>query len=140
MAATIGKRKRRIDRNPDPPGRLSKSEGLSGDESTARALFQKAFEAKFQPLQLSVTTATQASKTELEEDRLEHDSGSEWDGLSNSEHEIEVVEHVASEYTIADGVSTSKKSFMVSGNPDTDVHGLLKLTELAVFETPHLSR
>lgn len=106
MAISIGKRKR------------AQREDDSGDgsdaESALRALFQKAFEAKFKPLPITETqhhVDDHSEADEISEDSAESD---EWDGLSDEGEPVEVINlNPASDKSQLD-LAQERRSFMVS--------------------------
>ncbi|KAK3620684.1 pre-rRNA processing and 40S ribosomal subunit assembly [Elasticomyces elasticus] len=85
MAVTLGKRKRRDVPAPD-------DDQDSADEGAARALFQRAFEAKFKPLPESVKIQSQVALPEAVE-LDDEDEASDWSGLSDDEAKVEVIKH-----------------------------------------------
>ncbi|KAK3652474.1 pre-rRNA processing and 40S ribosomal subunit assembly [Elasticomyces elasticus] len=110
MAVTLGKRKRRDVPAPD-------DDQDSADEGAARALFQRAFEAKFKPLPESVKIQPQAAPLEAVE-LDDEDEASDWSGLSDDEAKIEVIKHDV----IDAGEQLTKqelKAFMSSKPPAT---------------------
>ncbi|KAK4961097.1 pre-rRNA processing and 40S ribosomal subunit assembly [Elasticomyces elasticus] len=110
MAVTLGKRKRRNVPAPD-------DDQDSADEGAARALFQRAFEAKFKPLPESVKIQSQAAPLEAVEFDDE-DEASDWSGLSDDEAKVEVIKHDV----IDAGEQLTKqelKAFMSSKPPAT---------------------
>ncbi|KAK5706706.1 pre-rRNA processing and 40S ribosomal subunit assembly [Elasticomyces elasticus] len=110
MALTLGKRKRRDVPAPD-------DDQDSADEGAARALFQRAFEAKFKPLPESVKIQSQVALPEAVEFDDE-DEASDWSGLSDDEAKVEVIKHDV----IDAGEQLTKqelKAFMSSKPPAT---------------------
>lgn len=140
MALAIGKRKRRE----DVSNNAIKNEGDSDDDAAARALFQRAFEKKFKPLEKDEKPVQQKSQNSDDEDEDEddddNDSGSEssnsdededenedFSGFSASEDEqenatkpqIEVIEDRAIRKTNPAEEKRLKKQFMSSKIPST---------------------
>lgn len=107
MAVTLGKRKR-CDKALASEDQDSSS---SGDENV-RALFQKAFEAKFRPLKVRKPSKTNNPPVE-EVDNAEEQEESEWSGLSGSERDVEIIEHDAPQNTDRDQLRRETKAFMV---------------------------
>lgn len=103
MAVAIGKRKRQEG--------AENSDVNSEDEDAARALFQRAFEAKFKPLAHSESTVKK-HEPDLSEQKQESDDESEWNGLSEDEEPVETVRHDNSQYTTQDA-RHERKAFMV---------------------------
>ena len=103
MAVSIGKRKRRGEENVSDDG--------SEDEATMRARFQRAFEARFKPLE---TAKRMPTKSEVEEvSDVDDDDGSDWSGLSEDENTVQVIGH---EDATRDGqqlLRQEKRAFMV---------------------------
>lgn len=118
----MGKRKRRAEgTREEPPANVrSGSESEDDDENTARALFQRAFEAKFKPLEIKKIE----SKDEDEADEADQADGleSDWSGLSEDEDAIEVIEHSNPNANSEDGVDPGKKAFMVCWYLTTEDH------------------
>lgn len=145
MAVTLGKRKRRTDVRAGSPA----AEDASSDDETARALFQRAFEAKFKPLEKAVIQNGEDGEDESEDDgELEEDS--DWSGLSEGEEEVQIVEATHPSRPDAHEMKAIKKSFMVSsieGIPaasrvSTDQHDQSSKppTEIdAIFQAPQKS-
>ena len=105
MAVTLGKRKRR---------EVTGNDGESSDSSDtdARALFQRAFEAKFKPLKVEPVKAPHAP--EVEGVDAGDDSESDWNGLSDSEGAVEVIELGPSDGIKDELARLDMKAFMVS--------------------------
>ncbi|KAK3716869.1 pre-rRNA processing and 40S ribosomal subunit assembly [Vermiconidia calcicola] len=110
MAVTVGKRKRQED---DESSKTS-----SEDEDEIRNRFQRAFEAKFRPLQ-----GFEARRP----DEVVHDAvgqvssptESDWSGLSDDDDHVDVVNVDGSRSTSQDIQSSEKKAFMSSKPPST---------------------
>ncbi|KAF2170884.1 hypothetical protein M409DRAFT_18856 [Zasmidium cellare ATCC 36951] len=120
MAVTLGKRKRRAYVRSEEPRQRERSRSDSEDDETARALFQRAFEAKFRPLELS--KKTESRDEDDESDDLDDDEGleSDWSGLSEDEDAVEVVELSQPNVDAEDGGDFGKKAFMSSKPPAID--------------------
>ena len=99
---SLGKRKRQED------GDDSNGE----DEGTMRALFQRAFEAKFKPLEVSNLPSSEPSAGE-EDSPIEDALESDWTGLSGDEEIVEVVAHSTNDTEDGDIAIREKKAFMV---------------------------
>ncbi|KAK4622174.1 hypothetical protein CLAFUW4_06530 [Fulvia fulva] len=112
MAVALGKRKRRTITEPKPSSHQSDSE----DEQDARALFQRAFEAKFRPLD---KPSKPAAEEEIEEPEDDSEDEEDWSGLSGDENEdqeeVETIEYA--QPSIDDIFSGGKKKFMSSKPP-----------------------
>lgn len=105
MAVTLGKRKRRVAVRGD-------NDQSSNEEADARALFQRAFEAKFKPLEQNekLEKATQ----QVDPNDAEGDgTGSDWDGFSEDESNVHVVEHAVVGDALDDDARAEMKAFMV---------------------------
>lgn len=117
MAVILGKRKRLAEKKPEPsrPKKKVQESDESGDDDEARALFQRAFEKKFQPLEKSATPLEEESGKDLEEpsDSESDEDGSDWSGLSGGEDVVEVVEHAKPALTDEEDLRLSKKKYMV---------------------------
>lgn len=112
MAVTLGKRKRRADAESGSSARRSRSES-DEDDDTARALFQRAFEAKFKPLEKSTRPVSDDEDDEEDGQSGEEDAESDWSGVSDEENAVEVVEHSQPEFNRDDEGNSGKKAFMV---------------------------
>ncbi|KJX93018.1 hypothetical protein TI39_contig4448g00001 [Zymoseptoria brevis] len=141
MAILLGKRKRaavpvpvsksKPEAQRAAPTRRRKESDASSDGESARALFQKAFEAKFKPLQVTKEKRKIEIGDESEEDEREDDagsdlddedvSGSDWSGIEDGDEEVEIVQHVLPEFTRGGDVTDpGKKAFMSSKPPTLD--------------------
>lgn len=102
MAVTLGKRKRRE--------QIRDECDRSSGEEDARALFQRAFEAKFKPLEEKPVEASPiADAHEAEDDDFESD----WVGLSEDEGIVQVIEHAVTNDTLDEEGRAEMKAFMV---------------------------
>lgn len=111
MATSIGKRKRRDD--------VEDSKHSSSDDDDIRARFQKAFEAKFKPLEVNEKPQKDAAleqqvAQEDEQDDSDDLEDSDWSGLSEEENGVEVVSHAEAKPTDDIARQRGAKSFMVS--------------------------
>lgn len=121
MAMTIGKRKRSV-----PPEDVADG---SEDEDAMRARFQKAFEKKFKPLEVSKVPAKEIDEEsedsedfesdddlEVNEEDDEDDEECDWSGLSDDENHVEVVDYNATKRSTEDEDTQrrEKKAFMVA--------------------------
>jgi len=115
MAVMLGKRKRRV--NISDSGQ--QSDELGDDDLKAR--FQRAFEAKFRPLEAVTSFKNAASAPELRSESDsddDHDDGEEdddrWSGLSSENDEIvEVVRHDAVDRIDPETQRQAMRSYMV---------------------------
>ncbi|KAK5133158.1 hypothetical protein LTR08_008094 [Meristemomyces frigidus] len=131
MVVTLGKRKRVA----NATGTIDESG--SGDED-ARALFQRAFEAKFKPLKSAAKPVVAAAETkaELQPEILDVDiSDSDWSGFSGDEEEeleaegVEIVNHgVVVQDDDEDMRKAELKAFM-SSKPPTSEQRAVKLSK-----------
>lgn len=112
MAVTLGKRKRRAEVVSESPARKAR-DTESEDDDTARALFQRAFEARFKPLEKRESPLSDDEDDEEDIASEDDDVESDWSGLSGDEDAVEVVEHSQPNY-VSDEVDGGKKRFMVS--------------------------
>lgn len=103
MATSTRKRKRNVDDNDSAAG--------VEHEEVLRALFQQAFEAKFNPLQHSLAISKPDNEENPTED--EGDSDSEWSGLSADEEAVETIRHSASQRAAPIVEKHEQKAFMV---------------------------
>lgn len=122
MAGHLGKRKRRAE-SLKPTRKDSPSN--SEDDAAVRAAFQRAFEAKFNPVEVEARPAAEPAGRVLEDDRSEEeDEDEDWSGFSGSENEdedeeseeeprIETVEFGAPRAMNREQEKAEKKAFMV---------------------------
>ena len=106
MAVSIGKRKR--EQNDDG------SDAGSGDEDAMRALFQKAFEAKFKPLPPKEPQNDPDQQCEAGEISENSASSEEWDGLSDEDEPVQIISHNESSPESPVDQAHERRSFMVS--------------------------
>lgn len=106
MAVSIGKRKRQEDEDD--------KKGDSGDEDAMRALFQRAFEAKFKPLERTVVTFPEP-QNEAEFDEADNSDGtdSDWSGLSGDQDPLETIQYSVSHADNLDVQRNERRAFMV---------------------------
>lgn len=134
MTVTLGKRKRRVEaeklKKPAPVKAVRRESSESSDGETARALFRRAFEAKFKPLEKVERPEVQQEDPESEDDDL---SQTDWEGLSD-EDAVQVVKHVLPEFTRHAEMDGGKKAFMVSVNGV--ISYTLKLTQAKSSKPP----
>ena len=109
MAVTLGKRKRAAGAHQD---------GNSDDsDAEARALFQRAFEAKFKALDKPVVVKQQEVEEDDSEDRDDDDDESDWDGLPDDESgRVQVIDHGASNDMSSEMTREELKAFMVGSS------------------------
>jgi hypothetical protein len=102
MAVSIGKRKR------------EQNDDASKDESAMRALFQKAFEAKFKPLPPTEHQNHLDQQSEAEGISEDSEDSGEWGGLSDEDESVHIVSH--HQFSSEDQVEQAqeRRSFMVS--------------------------
>ena len=104
MAASTGKRKRDDDTDGTDDG--------SEDEGAMRARFQRAFEAKFRPLERSTFFAYDEAPVDDDDSDAGSDE-SDWDGLPDDEGLIEVGDYEATSKDSKDPQAREKRAFMV---------------------------
>lgn len=80
--------KRKRDDNDDSS---RSSDSNSGDEATIRARFQKAFEAKFRPLEIE-RPSPRVEQTEQDQNGEVESDDSEWSGFEDDEGVVETVD------------------------------------------------
>ncbi|KAI6881953.1 hypothetical protein KC363_g6094 [Hortaea werneckii] len=117
MAISIGKRKRRDD--------IEDSKHSSSDDDDIRARFQKAFEAKFKPLEVNEKPQKDAAPEQhVAQDDNQDDTDdledSDWSGLSEEEDGVEVVSHAEAKPTDDIARQRGAKSFMSSKPPSSN--------------------
>ncbi|KXS98242.1 hypothetical protein AC578_6275 [Pseudocercospora eumusae] len=127
MAVALGKRKRRAEPEKKVAATVNSD---SEDDAEARALFQKAFEAKFKPLEVQPVRPEDADENDSHDHDDESAEESDWAGISEDEDEVEVVEHAPPDMdVIFGGLKNGKKSYMSSKPPAEQ--GPVKLTTKA---------
>lgn len=126
MAISIGKRKRQqheekakgsIENEEFKHRRIGRDEREESnheleDEAEMRARFQRAFEAKFKPLERSQTVSKHSRLEESEQD-IEPDSDSDWSGLSVDEDLVQTIRYDIASPDGHDIQRHEKKAFMV---------------------------
>ena len=103
MAVSTGKRKWQEENNDQEPGLR--------DEGAVRDLFQRAFEAKFKPLERLTPLIRELEPVET--DNQDHEEDSHWDGLSEDEKPVEIVNQNGVNSAIPDIQRHEMKEFMV---------------------------
>ncbi|RMZ00749.1 hypothetical protein D0860_07870 [Hortaea werneckii] len=117
MAISTGKRKRRDD--------VEDANNSNSDDDDVRARFQKAFEAKFKPLEVNQKPQKDAA---LEQDVVQEDDqddsddleDSDWSGFSEEEDGVEVVSHTEAKTNDDMARQRGAKSFMSSKPPSSN--------------------
>ncbi|KAI7070359.1 hypothetical protein KC352_g42614, partial [Hortaea werneckii] len=117
MAISTGKRKRRDD--------VQDANNSNSDDDDIRARFQKAFEAKFKPLEVNQKPQKDAA---LEQDVVQEDDqddsddleDSDWSGISEEEDGVEVVSHAEAKTNDDMARQRGAKSFMSSKPPSSN--------------------
>ena len=123
MAVTLGKRKRI--QEPSVKNQISGQAihlevNDNNNDDDLKTQFQKAFEAKFKPLDTSLKLKTTKPPSHGTVKNLESasDSSSDWSGLTDEDDLIEVIEDDSAHHTISeDTLLSDKKSFMVIRPP-----------------------
>ncbi|RMZ09911.1 hypothetical protein D0862_03432 [Hortaea werneckii] len=117
MAISTGKRKRRDD--------VEDANNSNSDDDDIRARFQKAFEAKFKPLEVNQKPQKDAA---LEQDVVQEDdqddsddlNDSDWSGISEEEDGVEVISHAEAKPSDNMARQRGAKSFMSSKPPSSN--------------------
>ena len=104
MAIATGKRKRIYDEDDDVSG--------LEDQNAMRALFQRSFEAKFDPIELN-SRSMKMPKIEEPKEQLSDDE-SDWSGLSDDDESVKVIDHRATQSANLEDGKHEMKAFMVS--------------------------
>lgn len=120
MAPTLGKRKRVSRAELEQPSRSaspsSDSDGSDGEDM--QAIFRRAFEAKFKPLPVEhKKPKIEDLVDEDEDDHSEKGDGSDWDGISDEDDDVEVVEFKDSRLERDEDERAEMKAFMSSKPP-----------------------
>ena len=105
MAVSPSKRKREDDEGDFD----SKTE----NDVALKALFQKAFEGRFKPLPPSETRAFHKEPPIFEDGSVDSDE-SEWDGLSEDDERVEIIDHDSSHAASLADENRERRSFMAS--------------------------
>lgn len=104
MAVAIGKRKRRDDDESAEDG--------TQDEEVIRIRFQKAFEAKFKPLERQEPLPDTSVKDDIH-DESDDANDTDWSGIDDSEERMEVVNFDVGPTGSLDDATHERKAFMV---------------------------
>jgi hypothetical protein len=116
MAPTLGKRKRITRSELEQPSRSASPSSASQDSDgeDLQAIFRRAFEAKFKPIEIEPVNKKPKQVQVEEEDSDEEDS--DWSGISSSsEPGVEVVEYADTQRATEDKASKAEmRKFMVS--------------------------
>lgn len=88
------------------------SNHVDEDEEAMRARFQRAFEAKFKPLDRSQVALKDSQQDESGED-LEAETDSDWSGLSEDEEPVQTIRYDASIQNGHEIEQHERKAFMV---------------------------
>ena len=107
MSSTLGKRKRRA-----VASSTTEAEDIAAAKY-AQEVFRRHFEAQFQPL--PVVKKPEVLEQEDELDGEEEEEESEWDGISEDENDVRIVEHTDAYARMAAMSKEQLKSFMVPG-------------------------
>jgi hypothetical protein len=114
MAPTLGKRKRVSRADIQRPSRSPSSSSSNADESDAedlQAIFRRAFEAKFKPIEIEPVNKKVKEET-MEEDEQEEES--DWSGISSeAEDHVEVVEYSGTQQEDKKASKAELRAFMV---------------------------
>ncbi|KAL1608149.1 pre-rRNA processing and 40S ribosomal subunit assembly [Paraconiothyrium brasiliense] len=127
MAPSIGKRKRitREELQQFSPASSSSSTSQNSDAEDMQALFRKAFEAKFAPL--DIEPVQKARKIEEPADQLDEDSDSDWSGISSFHDEndvsngIEVFDYSSTNQPHTKASKSELRAFMSAKPPSLSV-------------------
>jgi hypothetical protein len=116
MAPTLGKRKRVTRSELEQPSR-SASPSFAEQESDGedlQAIFRRAFEARFKPIELEPVNV-KPKQLEVEEEDTSEGEDSDWSGISSSsEPSVEVVEYADTQRAAEDKASRAEmRKFMV---------------------------
>ena len=106
MAVSTGKRKRSHE---DDDGSTAGYE----DDSAMKARFQKAFEAKFQPLPHTESQIEPEEQDGMDDETENESDSDEWDGLSDDGEIIEVINHDQSQSNSEIDQARERRIFMV---------------------------
>lgn len=125
MAIALGKRKRQTEAPkslkkvvPIPkPVPIAKAEESESEGEDLQAIFQRAFEAKFKPLDgVAKKKAEKVEEAEVDEEEDDDAAAqdSDWDGISEADNDIEVIEHADIKRIPKDELDKKEmKAFMV---------------------------
>lgn len=119
MATTLGKRKRRDEVTKSVASAASKSKVIpepESDNEDLQAIFRRAFEAKFKPLQGAKKKEPEQVVAEVVQE--DEDDDSDWSGISEAEKEdaIEIIELKSFERAADKADKQQMKAFMVFHN------------------------
>lgn len=110
MTVSLGKRKRK--------GAVEEPQSGSEDEQDLRARFQRAFEAKFRPLEKDEPSpAVETPESDHDDDDSED---SDWSGFSEDSDDVQVVAHQQANGSFPETDRTQQKAYMSSKPPKSD--------------------
>lgn len=117
MAPTLGKRKRitreELERPSRSPSPSSESQGSDGED--LQAIFRRAFEAKFKPLDIEPVNP-KSEEEEVQEEEQEEQT--DWSGISSEdEDQVEVFEYADTRHTGDRAPKAEMRAFMVHTIP-----------------------
>ncbi|KXS97023.1 hypothetical protein AC579_3179 [Pseudocercospora musae] len=134
MAVTVGKGKgkRRAGAERKEAAAAAANSDSEGD-AEARALFQRAFEAKFKPLEVRPVRIEHASDDHDDESADESD----WLGISEHEDAVEIVEHARHDVDAIFGALKNAKKPYMSAKPPTHEGPVKSAAKLAKPHVEH---
>ena len=114
MAVSLGKRKR--------AARKEESESGSEDDDDMRARFQKAFEAKFRPLEKTATSRVERDDPPADT-RSEASEASDWGGFSDDDDDdgVQVIAHQAANGDFPELDRSQQRAYMSSKPPTSEI-------------------
>lgn len=115
MAVSLGKRKR-------APFKREQAHDSGEDEQQLRSRFQRAFEAKFRPLEHAPIQPHKIDTTDSDSDSTDEISKeSDWSGFSDDEEDdpVEVVAHVAANGNLPEVHRSHQRAYMSSKPPSS---------------------
>ncbi|KAF2638883.1 hypothetical protein P280DRAFT_430375, partial [Massarina eburnea CBS 473.64] len=125
MAPKLGKRKRvtreELERSRSPSPSASESDSEHSDGEDVEALFRKAFEAKFKPLDIEPVQKKVKEEESEDEEEEELEEDSDWSGISSEDEEgkVEVFDYATDSRQLSDKASKAEMRAFMSSKPPT---------------------
>jgi len=116
MAVILGKRKRQENNHPSPKNRQQPIRDPSppAESDVLQNVFRRAFEAQFRPLAIEAQPVANVTENTWQSSGEEEDS--DWEGISDEEDGVDVVEHSFNSTVDGERMSKSeRRAFMVCG-------------------------
>lgn len=115
MAVSLGKRKRTAPKT-------DQASDSGEDEQDLRSRFQRAFEAKFRPLETTALEPTKLDAEESNEERSGASEDSDWSGFSGDDQDdrVEVIAHAVANGSFPELDRSQQRAYMSSKPPASE--------------------